>query len=282
MAIHKEHSGVSESRNAGLDVATGEYIAFVDADDVVANPNAFKNIYEKAQSRNTDMVQFGCEMKTHTTLADAEKQDNSKTYHPTKCSEDVLLTKDEFLAWFARRLATHENIDYLHSIWSKLYRRDLIGDVRFNSHLDGCEDIFFILQIYERAKHILLTPDSSYVFYHNTEGLRRTSEHELKYIEKQLLLMDVVNDFYKRKNLSRYQNYIDKWSAWMLTQQSFDLLHTDVSREDPIFDKIASEFHREYLPYLRNTPKALFMILLFASHQHRLVFVLHKIKNKFL
>ena len=57
--IHKENGGVSSARNLGLDVASGEYIAFVDADDRIM-PDYFSVLYRDLMEHGTDAKQLFC------------------------------------------------------------------------------------------------------------------------------------------------------------------------------------------------------------------------------
>ena len=57
--IHKKNEGLAEARNAGIKIATGEYISFVDSDDFI-NKNMYKVLYENAIKYDADisMCQF--------------------------------------------------------------------------------------------------------------------------------------------------------------------------------------------------------------------------------
>jgi len=55
--IHQENKGTSAASNAGTDIASGEYITFVDPDDYV-HPDCYKTVYEFAKIDNIDIIGF--------------------------------------------------------------------------------------------------------------------------------------------------------------------------------------------------------------------------------
>ena len=56
--IHKVNEGAGKARNAGLAVATGDYIGFVDCDDFVV-PEMFRTLYDRAEKYGSDLVMSG-------------------------------------------------------------------------------------------------------------------------------------------------------------------------------------------------------------------------------
>jgi glycosyltransferase involved in cell wall biosynthesis len=55
--IHKENGGVSSARNKGLEIAQGQYIAFIDSDDMIM-PNYIETLLELINTRNEDIIYF--------------------------------------------------------------------------------------------------------------------------------------------------------------------------------------------------------------------------------
>lgn len=115
--IHKINGGLSSARNAGLDIATGEYILFVDSDDFIENEMVEK-LYDALLSSGADM----CVCNIRMVGADGSK----KFRYPDNvvCDENM----DETLYW--KKVYEPDSICYVVA-WNKLYRRQLWESLRY-------------------------------------------------------------------------------------------------------------------------------------------------------
>ena len=117
--IHKKNGGLSSARNAGLDIATGEYLMFVDGDDWV-EPEFCKTALKLAEKNDVQMVSFGYNM----VFANA---DGTLT-----CKKKRLSPPEGFMdaSEAVRHMIQHDYVMNNH-VWNKLYKRSLWGDARF-------------------------------------------------------------------------------------------------------------------------------------------------------
>ena len=225
--LHKENAGLSSARNAGLDLAQGEYVAFVDSDDFL-EPGAYEKLLSCAQRHEADLVCAG--------RSDLIGGIGDKTLGLCPETEETI-TGPEFVA----RMFTWQGVD--SAAWDKLYKRSLFDGLRYP---EGkiCEDVPVTYRAALKANKVALLPEPVYVYYHRpgsitTAPVSQKSFHfalfsrPLEELQAPLLLMGSREDVMCRKDLeAEYQHileilpqarYLRVWSLahpMMLCQES--------------------------------------------------------------
>lgn len=133
--IRQSNGGASKARNTGLDNAAGEYIAFIDADDMVSE-RYIDRIIEKI---NTERFDY-CYLSWRT------------IGHGWKCEVKLNTINDKFPSF---------NL----CVWNRIYKRDLIGDTRFNEKKKIAEDAEFIRDIESGKKSFI----PEYMYYYRSD-----------------------------------------------------------------------------------------------------------------
>ena len=137
--MHQQNQGASAARNAGIELARGEWIQFFDDDDILL-PHAVQTLVK--HSEQTDMVVCAYEEFPKRIIR--------------RCTDDVrdYASMDEMAEDF---LILRRN-GFFNPQWNKLYRRDCLG-ARFEPAMDGSEDVFFSLSYLPRCKTVRVIPD---------------------------------------------------------------------------------------------------------------------------
>ena len=156
--------GVSVARNRGLEQARGAYIMFVDADDRL-RPGVLKSLHGLLRQTDSDMA--GCSFATWGTPREWQRLRAGKEMPEELTGENAAKTYhgDAYLKENILRGNTR--------CWSKLYRRELIGQVRFREGLTIGEDMLFLVELLPRMRRAVETAYPGYGYYQNPGGAMR-------------------------------------------------------------------------------------------------------------
>ncbi|MEE3357911.1 MAG: glycosyltransferase [Lachnospiraceae bacterium] len=174
-AYHQpKNSGVSACRNKGIDLASGDYILFMDADDWI-EPNLLEKVAFYLQNQKPDVLAFGV-------FEDYLDQEQSIYYSNTHTLEKRLAEEP---VDFAKMIYDLERETLYGYPWNKVYRTSLLQEnhIQFPA-MSFSEDFFFNAKVYDHAASAMTIPEVLY-HYQNQTGDRLTDRYVPDYFSIQ-------------------------------------------------------------------------------------------------
>ncbi len=147
--IHQENGGESKARNAGLDQATGDFVAFVDSDDYL-DLSMYENLMIAAIKYDADIVIGDFFMILSSGV--------SRRFSNLPEGEVPLLQVQEQI--LSSRLPSY--------VWNKIYRKTLFDGLRY-TQIRGFGDLFISSRLFQRACKVVFVPEAGY--YYNCMNL---------------------------------------------------------------------------------------------------------------
>ncbi|MCM3412438.1 glycosyltransferase family 2 protein [Metabacillus litoralis] len=183
--IHKKNGGLSSARNAGIDIAKGEYIAFVDSDDFI-HKNMYEMLYKNAINTSSDIVICDYFIVSENEII----QDESYQFK----IQPKTFTNIEVL----RELYRDDRIKFVVA-WNKLYKKSLFSKLRYKEGRIH-EDEFIIHKILYECSKVTYLPVKLY-FYLQTDNSIIRSPYNIKRLDRVYALKERVEFFKKIKQL---------------------------------------------------------------------------------
>lgn len=218
IVIDKENTGVGETRNIGIDISNGEFISFVDSDDEL-DRNFFEVLYDTALETGAQIVESGAKV----ILSETEH-----IFPYEKDSKIILCDNKEYMR-------NYLNFSFNVSVWGKIYRRDLIGDIRFPK-LNINEDFIFLWEIVKRTSLCCENLTTNYHYYLDKEDSLSKTPFNRNHMSMLDHLEQVVDEVavLQPKLITEAQNH---YSAC--------LLHTLVLYYNYITSDLATDYYLE-------------------------------------
>lgn len=250
--FENRNHGVSYSRNFGIDNSCGEWIMFVDADDILCK--GWKKIILNNLSKDNDIIYFG---------------NNFDTKKMNNISKIDLIKKI---------LGMEDYNSYLSTPWSKVFKREKIKTLKFDTNVINGEDMLYNIHALENSKKFKFINESIYCYRFNVNSI--SHKYNSKLLNSDIRFHTLLRDTLLKNDID--EDSVNKICEFCLYNAYLTLLNN--------FSELKLSSYREKIKCFKNEPyceliinqngiKSL-MIKQIKKGKYIIPFLFFKIKNK--
>lgn len=234
--IDKRNGGLSSARNAGIDVAEGEFILFIDSDDCI-EINACDRLYMEVLQENPDIIVFGTSIFPWCISSQSVSWIWNSLQVETKRYEGNTIQ-----ALFKERASKP-------FVWNECYRRSVLEEnhIRFDESLLYGEDMLFLFMMFPRVNKVVYIQDKLYCYRCEREGsLMDRAGHNLEWkLDMHVNIIEKILQDWKENDY--LEKAMDDLYWWCLEFVVYDLEEMPLTGEHR--KKTAERIQKLFMDY---------------------------------
>lgn len=230
--VHKANGGPSSARNAGVEQASGDYIGFMDSDDVIL-PEMYETMLQSAAANNVSFVRCGLEIRAYSS------DPGARTLFAAANFKEEILTGEQY------RTHTFDRDFMFNSMAQLLINRKTAAKLRFDETCRGTEDFYYNFRLSYFIDRIALVPQRFYTYFIYPESLSHNSSADYGIDAATVYLAAAKQVFGEGDELGARRAYTR--SLWMFLNNAYTQKKTTENEERFLTVNRDLHKHRQWL-----------------------------------
>lgn len=232
--IHKMNEGIAKARNIGVKEARGDYICFVDSDDML-HPQMLEKLFEALYNGDYDFSM--CNYKP----IEAHTEPMS-----TLTDQREVFEQDSLI--YGLFAPSGIEMKYL-AVWNKLYKRKNVCSALFENVVS--EDFDYNLKVFLKSKRAIFVNDTLYYYYQNPNSITHKDIIDNKLVKDRFIYS--INTYANAvKRVEGHVNY-EAWALWKLYRRMFSVrYYAKDTKFENLVEAIIKQVHNKYWKKVKN------------------------------